>query len=109
MITKPHFETGNVSVSCDPSFSPSRLTRALISDCEKFQKPQATGRLSDYVITNQLNGALEHIDQVLQEALRLPDDIFSAFHRQLTESRNIIDYVIRCMEYDEDSEEESSL
>ena len=85
------------------------LTRTLILDYEKFQKPQAAGRLSDYVMTSQLNGALEHIGQAIEEAVDLPNDAFSSIHRQLVESQNIISYVIRCMEYDEDSEAESSL
>jgi hypothetical protein len=59
------------------------------------------------VITNQLNDALAHIGQAIDEAVDLPDDEFSIL-RQLVQSQSIIDYVIRCMENNEDSEAESS-
>lgn len=97
-------------MSCDPCLSPSGLTRTLISDHEKFEKPQAAGRLSYHVMTRQLNGALAHIGQAIEEqGESLPDDAYSPVHRQLVESQNIINYVIRCMEYNKDIEAEISL
>jgi hypothetical protein len=60
-------------------------------------------------MTNQLNGALEHISQAIEKAVDLPNNAFSSIHHQLVESQNIISYVIRYMEYNEDSETESSL
>lgn len=60
-------------------------------------------------MTSQLNLALGHIAQAMDKAVDLADDVFSPIHCQLVESQKIIKYVIDYMEYDEDSEVETSL
>jgi hypothetical protein len=67
-------------VNYNPCFSPSRLPRILISDYEEFKKPQAVGRLSYHVMTSQLNGALAHISQAIEEAVSLTNDEYSPVH-----------------------------
>lgn len=78
----------------------------LNSDHKTFEKPKTSGRPSDYVMTSQLNLALEYIGQVMNEATSLPDDEFSSVHDQLVASQNIIKYVIEWMEYDGDGDED---
>jgi hypothetical protein len=76
----------------------TRLTRTLISDYDKFPKPEAAERLSDFAITKELKRALENIGEARGEAakLDLPED--SSINCQLRQTELIIRYIIRCME-----------
>jgi hypothetical protein len=73
----------------------TRLTQTLISDYDTFQKPQAEGKLSDFGLTKELKLALAHI----KEAEDLLNDASSSIQYKLVQSRNIISYLIRCIDY----------
>jgi hypothetical protein len=60
-------------------------------------------------MTSQLNKALAYISQAIKEAVDLLNNVFLSIYYQLIESQNIISYIIRYIEYNKDSEAESSL
>lgn len=70
------------------------------SDHKRFEKPKTAGRVSDYALTSELNLALGHIAQAMDEAVGLPDDAFSSAHCELAASQKIIKNVIEWMEYE---------
>ena len=74
-------------------------------DYSKFEKPKARGSLNDYLMTGELNVALEYIHQAMSKAMGLDDNAFIAIHRLLAESQGIITSVVPRME-DEDRDNE---